>query len=202
MHWLIDWGLTHFSIISRRPVHLTCVSWPSQTSPSHNSLSKRLAPFQYRLLDEWTLAALISDKIVRQVGAPNSQSLNGKPASTSTNVPGLSLRPRIVIIPPSANRSRLPQEVISFTEKNCHGPEVKGVFRFTCWRRCSFRAYNHMFTFKSIARRKCENHIYDLPLIVTFIINLFSDKLSQKWATSNENRMDSFQLADLIFLSP
>ena len=55
--WLIDWGLTPFSIIFQSyhggQFTYSCVSWLSHTSNTHNNLSKQLAAFPHRLLAHW-----------------------------------------------------------------------------------------------------------------------------------------------------
>ena len=49
LDWMIGWGLTLFSTIYQWPVTYSCVSCLSHTSTPHNSLSKQLAAFPYRL---------------------------------------------------------------------------------------------------------------------------------------------------------
>ena len=76
--WLIDWGLTPFSIIVQSyhgdQFTYSCVSWFSHTSTPHNIFSKQLAAFPQRLLnsplvkDEWRMSQWLLSNVGKNVG--------------------------------------------------------------------------------------------------------------------------------------
>ena len=77
VHWLIDLGVTPFSIIflSNPGVQLTypCDSWLSNINTPHTSLSKRLSAFTYTLLDqlvkdEWFMSHWLLSNVGKNVG--------------------------------------------------------------------------------------------------------------------------------------